>query len=85
MVHLFAKLTNIFVRKLMTQSNPLRLVFYGFAIDYSMPELLHDRFVDSITLDPFSTRPNRKRGPRVWPLTKSSTVHLLERSTTGCV
>lgn len=34
----------------MVQSNSLGLMFYRLTVHYSLPELLHDRFVDLIAL-----------------------------------
>lgn len=74
------KRTNIFVRQLMSQSYPLRLVLDGLAIHNGVLELLNDGLVDSITL---------QKGQKALAteamaiLTKSSTVELFFRRTTG--
>lgn len=44
------KLTDVFVGKLMCQANSLWLMLHGFAIDDGLSKLVHDGFVDSITL-----------------------------------
>lgn len=43
-------LTDIFVRKLVTESYALRLVLHGLAVNDSLTELLYDRFVDGVAL-----------------------------------
>ena len=45
-----SRLTNVLVRKLMSQTHPLRLVLDGLPIYDGMLELLDDGLVDSITL-----------------------------------
>jgi hypothetical protein len=65
----------------MGETHSLRLMLDGFAIDDSRPELLKNRLVNGVTLCPISIL--LVVGPSLH--TKSSTVHLFERSTTGAV
>ena len=75
-----SRLTNVLVRKLMSQTHPLRLVLDGLPIYDGMLELLDDGLVDCITLYEKSTMfaPDSTE-----TLTKSSTVHAFFLNTTG--
>jgi hypothetical protein len=42
--------TDIFIRKLVRETNPLRLMLDRFAVHNGVLELLDDRLVDRITL-----------------------------------
>lgn len=46
----FGTLTDVLISKLMGQTHPLRLMFYGLSIHNRMLELLHDGFVNSVAL-----------------------------------
>lgn len=45
-------LTDVFVRKLMRQADTLGLMLDRFAVHDGVLELLHNGFVDGVTLDP---------------------------------
>lgn len=46
----FGTITDVLISKLMGQTHPLRLMFYGLSIHNRMLELLHDSFVNSVAL-----------------------------------
>ena len=82
--------TYVFIGQLVGEPDPLRLVFHRLAIDNGRLELLGDGPVDGVALGS-RTRSRQSRGVLATSfhsssqrrLTKSSTVHLVERSTTG--
>lgn len=79
------RLTDVFVRKLVGEADSLRLVLDRLAIDDGALELLDDGPMDGVTLllgcwSACVSGVNTETGGE---LTKSSTVHLLARRTTG--
>lgn len=68
----------------MGETNSLRLVLDRLAVDDSRLELLDDGPMDGVTLHgvSFTVLPS-SQGLKESALTKSSTVHLFERNTTG--
>lgn len=87
--------TDVLVREFVGQPDPLRLVLDGLAVNNGSLELLDNAAVDGIALltsvlVSASSRPIPKKENRGLKgagsearLTKSSTVHFVERSTTG--
>lgn len=73
--------TNILIRQLVGEADSLRLVLDRLAVDNGGFELLDDALVDLVTLKQISTP--LKQEATSGGLTKSSTVHLFARSTTG--
>lgn len=81
-------LTDVLVLKFMGQAHPLRLMLDRLAVHNGRLELFCDAAVDSVTLETESVQARDPRCEKVVllsELTKSSTVRLLERSTTGAV
>lgn len=54
LIKLSSRLTDIFVRKLMTETNALRLMLDRLPIHNSMLELFKDCFMNCIALKPLS-------------------------------
>lgn len=83
-MHNECPLTDIFISQLVTEPDSLWLMFNRFAIHDGYTEVLSNRLVDSVTLHKLvvDTQQGMDEGAR---LTKSSTVRLVARSTTGCV
>lgn len=75
--------TNIFVRKLVVQPNPLWLVLDRLSVHNRLLELLFNRAVNRITLYPSVCLVSGELGS--WGHTKSSTVQAYDRRTTGAV
>ncbi len=78
----FKGLTDVFVRKFMYKTDPLRLMFHRASVDDCLLELFNDGLMNSITLRQVSKRNSEGS---VSHLTKSSTVEAFFLNTTGAL
>ncbi len=69
----------------MVKADTLWLMFDRFAIDDSHTKVFHNCLMDRVTLEFSISNFDCINQTYSRPLTKSSTVHFVERSTTGCV
>ena len=72
-------LTDVFIRKLVRETHPLRLMLHRLSVYNRVLELLDNGFMDSIALTWRQHAQSRKTDS----LTKSSTVHAFFLNTTG--